>query len=244
MKKNLNVGIIGFGRFGQFIAKKMVNYGFNIYATNRTNYSHIANKIGVNFIEDNFEKLEKKLDIIIISVSINSFEKILKSYPIEFWKNKIIVDVLSVKIYPQKKLKEYLDNIKCSILLTHPMFGPDSAKDNWNNKKFVWWLMDKNNNDDINKINIFLDFWKYQGCELIKMNPSDHDTLAADSQFLTHFIGRLLDLLNCKETNIDTDGYKSLLTIKNHTINDSWDLFSSIAKYNRIKETIKKIKVK
>ena len=29
----LNIGIIGFGRFGQFIAEKMIKYGFNVYST-------------------------------------------------------------------------------------------------------------------------------------------------------------------------------------------------------------------
>ena len=138
INKFLKIGIIGFGRFGQFISKKMISYGFKVYATNRTNYSTIAKEIGVIFIEDSFLNLKEKLDIIIFSVSIFSFENILKSYPIDFWKNKLIVDVLSVKVYPQKVIQNYLKNVKCDILLTHPMFGPDSANESWVNKNFIW----------------------------------------------------------------------------------------------------------
>ena len=261
--KFLKIGIIGFGRFGRFIAKKMVQYGFQVYATNRTNYSKIAKEIGVIFVEDSFLNLREKLDIIIFSVSIFSFENILKSYPINFWKNKLIVDVLSVKVYPQKIIQDYLKNVECDILLTHPMFGPDSANESWINKNFIWWI-EKNNTDicsnlyqntiynnltnidersKLDPICIFLNFWKNEGCNMIEMNPEEHDKIAANSQFLTHFIGRLLELLNCEESNIDTDGYKSLLTIKNHTMNDSWDLFLALAKFNpKSLETIKKIK--
>ena len=257
--KFFKIGIIGFGRFGQFLAKKMVQYGFTVYVTNRTNYSKIAKEIGAIFVEDSFLNIREKLDIIIFSVSIFSFENILKSYPINFWKNKLIVDVLSVKVYPQKIIQNYLKNVKCDILLTHPMFGPDSANESWINKNFIWWI-EKNNTDicsnlyknnstnieetsKLDPICMFLDFWKKEGCNMIEMNPEEHDKIAANSQFLTHFIGRLLELLNCEESNIDTDGYKSLLTIKNHTMNDSWDLFLALAKFNpKSLETIKKIK--
>ena len=143
------------------------------------------------------------------------------------------------------------------------MFGPDSANESWRNKNFIWWI-EKNNSDicsnlyqtniynnstnideksKLDPIFIFLDFWKNEGCNMIEMNPENHDKIAANSQFLTHFIGRLLELLNCEESNIDTDGYKSLLTIKKHTMNDSWDLFLALAKFNpKSLETIKKIK--
>lgn len=238
-KKNLQVGIIGFGRFGQFIGEEMVKYGFDVYATSRTNYSKLANEIGITFF-DKEDFLCLKLDIVIIATSILSFEKVIESYPNQFWKDKLIVDVLSVKLYPYEILsKSFPDN---NLLLTHPMFGPDSASsvNGWNNKNFVYWSV---NTEDNKLTDLFLEFWKVQGCNMIEMAPEEHDKLTANSQFLTHFIGRTLELLNCENTNVDTDGFKSLIKIKEHSVNDSWDLFYALAKYNpKSLDTINKLK--
>lgn len=246
--KKISVVIIGFGRFGQFIGEQMVNYGFNVYATSRSDYTELANEIGITFLDkDTFQSLnsEQNFDIIILATSILSFEKVLTSYNINLWENKLIVDVLSVKLYPQDIINKYLSNINCDILLTHPMFGPDSAKSSgltnaWNNKNFVYWKEKINNHNLLDK---FLSFWECQGCNMIEMSPKEHDKLTANSQFLTHFIGRTLELLDCQNTQVDTDGYKSLVTIKNHSINDSWDLFYALAKYNPLSiDTINKLK--
>lgn len=239
----LKVGIIGFGRFGQFIGEEMVNYGFDVYATSRTNYFNEAKKINITFLErEKFqEEMKKSFHVIILATSILSFESVLNSYPKELWENKLVVDVLSVKSFPYKVLEEYLP--ENDILLTHPMFGPDSAKSSgWNNKNFVYWSLKKSENK-IDILTEFLEFWKFQGCNMIEMEPEEHDRLTANSQFLTHFIGRTLELLNCENTLVDTDGYKSLIKIKEHSINDSWDLFSALSKFNpKTYDTISKLK--
>lgn len=248
----INIGIVGFGRFGQFIAKKMIKYGFNVYATSRSDYSEESKKIGANFI--NMDKFSDYLEnesnkIVIISTSINSFGEVLNNIFKTNVKGKIIIDVLSVKNYPYKILTDKKLNDNNLLLLTHPMFGPDSAKDTWIGKKFVYWynyqnlkIIDKDN-ELVEILELFLNFWKDQGCEMINIDPSDHDLLSADSQFLSHFIGRLLELFNCEETIIDTDLYSNLLKVKNFAVNDSWDLFDGLYKYNdKSKETIRKIK--
>ena len=60
---------------------------------------------------------------------------------------------------------------------------------------------------------------------MINMRPEKHDLISANSQFLTHLIGRVIDGLKPVESEIDTDGYKLLLQIKEHSVNDSWELF-------------------
>ena len=238
-KIEIKIGIIGFGRFGQFIGKEMVKYGFDVFATSRTDYTVLAEDIGISFFNKD-EFLCLNLDIIILATSILSFEQVIKSFPKQFWKKKLIVDVLSVKSYPHDILTEYFP--ENNILLTHPMFGPDSANtvNGWNNKNFVYWEIIRDEDFFIDK---FLDFWKFQGCNMIEMSPDEHDKLTANSQFLTHFIGRTLELLNCQNTNVDTEGFKSLVKIKEHSVNDSWDLFYALAKYNpKSLDTISKLK--
>ena len=230
----LKVGIIGFGRFGQFIGKKMAYYGFQVYCTSRKNYKELAQNIGITYLEKkDFEK--ESLDVVIFSTSIKSFIDVFNSYDISFWNNKLVCDVLSVKKYPFDFLKSKLEN---NILCTHPMFGPDSAKYNWKGHKFVYYPYNIQLST-LKSYDKFIKFWNDMGCELIKMTPSDHDRETADSQFITHFIGRSLVGFNNNDYNISTEGFNAIMKIKEHTINDSWDLFSALAKYNKnTKESI------
>ena len=227
LNDQFKIGIVGFGRFGQFLAKQMVTYGWEVHCTSKSNYNQIAKKIGVHYhLKENFEKI--KLDCVLFSVSINSFENVIKNINFDFFKNKLIVDVLSVKKYPYKILTQLLPE-SADILLTHPMFGPDSAKITWNNKKFIYYNVRITDNK---RLNNFLNFWSFNNCDMISLSPDWHDQYAANSQFLTHLTGRILNELNLSSTSIDTDGFKNLLKLVDCTTNDSWDLFDGLYKYN------------
>ena len=80
------------------------------------------------------------LDVLVIAVSIVSFEKTLLSLaPIlaQRTQDLLIVDVLSVKEHPREVLiKTTPPNV--DILATHPMFGPESGKHGWEGLPFVY----------------------------------------------------------------------------------------------------------
>ena len=62
----LTVGVVGFGRFGQFVAKSFARYG-HVIGTSRTDYGDIAGEIGAKFIPlSNLEAfvVEEDLDVI------------------------------------------------------------------------------------------------------------------------------------------------------------------------------------
>jgi hypothetical protein len=60
----------------------------------------------------------------------------------------------------------------------------------------------------------------------------EHDKLAANSQGVTHFTGRLLDEFGMEKTPIDTVGATKLLEVKEQTCNDTWELFINLQHYN------------
>ena len=124
LKKKLKIAVIGFGNFGQFIAKTFVKDHI-VYGVAQSDQSAAAKGIGqmiacciacVLFMItlDNFfyfiigcefyplfeltSLLKLDLDVILLSVSIISFENVLKSLPKELLNGKLIVDVLSVKV--------------------------------------------------------------------------------------------------------------------------------------------------
>ncbi len=79
-------------------------------------------------------------------------------------------------------------------------------------------------------------FWKRffikKKLKVTEITASKHDQLAANSQALTHLIGRLLEAYEFKPTPIDTAMVKKLLEVKELVANDSWELFSSLQTYN------------
>ncbi len=144
----LTIGIIGFGRFGQFIAKSFAKYG-SVIGSSRTDYTHVANEIGIKFVPlSALESLmvNEDLDVIVLAVSIVSFEETVKELVPHLQKRMqvkgryscpLIVDVASVKEHPRKILLENLPE-ECDICCTHPMFGPDSAAHGWDGLTFVY----------------------------------------------------------------------------------------------------------
>ena len=64
------------------------------------------------------------------------------------------------------------------------------------------------------------------------MDPDTHDKLAANSQGITHFLGRSLKEFGAKRSIIDTEGYRNLLDLVNQTCNDTLELYEDLQSYN------------
>lgn len=270
--KPLTIGIIGFGRFGQFIARTFAKHG-KIVVTSRSDYTDIANDMGATYVslDDPDAFLNQDLDVIILAVSILSFEGTIKNlvpalrkYSQKNNKGPLIVDVLSVKEHPRQVLLQYLPE-DCDILCTHPMFGPDSGKNGWHGLTFVYEKTRVNKvvflpepssgNEDtfvdasgtyhsvhesseahveaMDRIERFLSIWEEEGCRMVPMSCQAHDAYAANSQFITHLMGRILGAQGLRMTPIDTKGFESVLTLVKSTTADSFDLFYGLYKYNQ-----------
>ena len=278
--KPLTIGIIGFGRFGQFISRTFSKHG-KIVVTSRSDYSDVANAMGAKYIPlsepDQF--LAQDLDVIICATSILSFESTIKklvphlrAYLAQGKKGPLLVDVLSVKEHAREVMLEHLP-IECDILCTHPMFGPDSGKNGWHNLNFVYektrvdrvvfdpdsnnlGVDDGENDEDVtfvdnsgrfhsihedneahveamDRIERFLSIWEEEGCRMVPMSCKSHDEYAANSQFITHLMGRILGAQGLSKTPIDTKGFESVLKLVDSTTADSFDLFYGLYKYNQ-----------
>ena len=50
----------------------------------------------------------------------------------------------------------------------------------------------------------FLSIWEEEGCRMVSISCANHDTYAANSQFITHLMGRILGSQGLAPTPIDT----------------------------------------
>ena len=133
----LKVAIVGFGNFGQFLAKTIVRQGHTVLAYSRSNYSDAAQELGVSYFSDADDLCEEHPEVILLCTSILSTEQVLKSLPLQRLKRStLFVDVLSVKEFPRSLFLQYLPSY-FDVLCTHPMFGPESGNNGWNSLPFV-----------------------------------------------------------------------------------------------------------
>ncbi|KAL6012897.1 Arogenate dehydrogenase 2, chloroplastic [Asimina triloba] len=229
----LKIAIVGFGNFGQFLAKTIAKQGHTILAHSRTDYSETAGKLGVTFFSDPDDLCEEHPDVMLICTSIISTESVLRSLPLQRLKrNTLFVDVLSVKEFPRSLFLQILPR-EFDILCTHPMFGPESGKNGWKDLPFVFEKV-RIGNDELrsNRCSRFLNIFAQEGCKMIEMSCKEHDNYAAESQFMTHTVGRMLAKLGMTSTPINTKGYEVLLELVENTASDSYDLYYGLFMYN------------
>jgi len=205
------VAIVGYGRFGKTLNRLFDGY-FEVGI-----FHHDSNPIDIF----SFAKT------IFYCIPIESFEGVIKKHKTHV-NNHLLIDVLSVKEHPKKIFTKYLRNTSGRSLLTHPLFGPDSSKDGFNGLSIV---LDKNTADMV-EYGFWKSFFENKGLRVVEMSASEHDELAAKSQGLTHFIGRLLEQMKMHPSPIDTMGAKKLFEIMQQTCNDTWQLFENLQTYN------------
>jgi prephenate dehydrogenase len=214
-----SIGIIGFGRFGKILSN-ILQKGFMIKVYDL--------HPGVSYNSVQFTSLEEVLneEVVFIAVPIRHFESLITDISKNLKKQTTIIDVCSVKIYTSEILINNLpDNI--GIISSHPMFGPESYL---SNKKLK--MMMHNTRDVYNQFSFWKKFFSDQNIKILEMTPDMHDRLAAKTQGITHFLGRVLKEFGIQKTNLDTQGFRDLIDLVDQTCHDTWELYTDLQLYN------------
>jgi prephenate dehydrogenase len=211
------VSIIGYGRFGAML-HSLLSKGFevDVYDKKHINNSEVNEVSLINALEN---------ETIFIAVPIRDFESLIHEIKNDIQGKKTVIDVCSVKVFPKNIMTENLSS-DVDIIATHPLFGPDSLKDSGS-------VMTMESVRDLyGRYEFWKNYFDSQNITIEEISAEEHDMMAARSQGLTHFIGRVIDDFGTDQTRIDTEGYKALHKLVNQTCNDSWELFEDIQSYN------------
>ena len=211
------VSIIGFGRFGAML-HSLLSKGFevDVYDKNPIDNSEVN--------EVSFEEVLKN-DTIFIAVPIRDFEDLVINISSKIQSGKTIIDVCSVKVFPKQVMIDNLP-VETDIIATHPLFGPDSLKDSGS------VMTMEAVRDSSERYNFWKNYFESQNITIEEISAEEHDMMAARSQGLTHFVGRVIDDFGTNQTRIDTEGYKALHKLVSQTCNDTWELFEDIQNFN------------
>ncbi len=240
MKNKIEIGIIGFGRFGVLMATVLSSF-FDVkvfHYRKRDADLEIANKIGIKLVD--FKEVID-CDYLLLSVPISKTENLIKKIAPLLKPKTTIIDTCSVKELPCKWLKKYLPK-ENEIIGSHPMFGSVTTKFNLNKKYFelenkqVVLCPIRVSEEKLASLKIFLEKLKLK---VLIVSPKEHDKQNAKTLSFVHFLGRSLTKAGIGEQEIFTPGYTDLLRILPHTNNDDWQLFYDMNNYNSYSSKIR-----
>ncbi len=220
------IAIIGVGRFGRLLAD-ILGDDFDVLVHGRR---PVEVPPGARYCAASLEEA-LAADVVIYAVPISAFEAVLRAHlPVLLARPRppLLLDVLSVKLHPQHVFEAVLPP-HVEAMLSHPMFGPDSvAALGLAGLPIVL--------DRFRASASSYEFWHAyfarKGLRVIELPADEHDRLAAYSQGVAHFIGRVLDEMQLRETPIDTVGTRKLLEIREQTCHDTWELFTDLQTKN------------
>jgi prephenate dehydrogenase len=218
----MTFGIIGYGAFGKLLADVLSEHG-EVYV-----YSHNMKEAPKNakFVLASFEDVALK-DIVILAVNLENLDKTSKKLHEFVSEDTVVMDVCSVKSEPLKILQKNLGRHK-KILATHPLFGPQTAKDGTvAGKNIVVCPPDFEGKDEI------IEFFKNElELNVIQMSAEEHDKEMAWVHALTFFVGRGLMELNPPKSKLSTGYYQKLLDLVELESSHSIELFNTVQRGN------------
>ena len=224
-RNTVQIGIIGFGRFGRLVARilksKFADVHILVFARKRK-------KLGISQGVE-FASLDEvcNSDVVIPCVPISSFEEVIKSIRGKIKPGSLLIDVCSVKVHPVEVMTKHIP-ANVEILATHPAFGPDSAKQGLKGLKIIL----HNVRVSPSKFARIKQSCQDIGLEVIEISPKEHDELMAFSLAYTHLIGRIGEKMNIKNTAVNTKGFTQLLKVQDYVVNDTTQLFKDMHNFN------------
>ncbi len=216
------IGIVGYGRFGALLADLLSNE-FQPMVTDKRDLSMLAEASGYEWAD--LETVMRQ-ETVFLAVPISQMKRLLQEISQLSRPKQLLIDVASVKTRIRDWMIAALPQ-EVQILNTHPMFGPDSYKRD-RDLRMVFCPTRIDATIETNWRTTF-ESW---GCRLIDLEVEEHDKLAARSQGITHFVGRVMKGMDIQPTAVDTHGFRQVHHVVEQTCQDTEELFHDLQYYN------------
>lgn len=217
--KVTTVGIVGLGSFGAFAAtllpKDVRLIGYDADPERRV--------AGLERVE--FTRLSEA-DMLVVAVPLEDLPSVLGKLSKIIRPQTLVIDVCSVKVKPQQAYEKYLPGHQ-AILLTHPLFGPQSAATRTKDHQLI---ITKSEGEKAAKVVAFCQ----QKLELkvTHMSAEAHDKIMARVHALTFFVARGLANMNLENEVFMTPSYKMLTDLVKLDRSHSQQLFQTLENGN------------
>jgi prephenate dehydrogenase len=218
MAEMKTVGIIGLGSFGSFAAATIAKHSsHNIYG-----YEPKSDSVSHPHLTLTDLPTVAHADIVILAVPLSAYTELFAELQQLIRPETLLVDICSVKVYPEQYFDQYFPDHP-NVLLTHPLFGPQTASDNTAGHVLIVTRQKGN------KAHEAIDFCKQQlGLQVHNMTSEQHDRHMAQVHVLTFFVARGLANLNIDAGMFITPSYKMIMDLVEFDRVHTDDLFQTI----------------
>ena len=214
------LGLIGFGAFGRLTARHLSAW-FDIRAHDpAATEEHGAATL---------VSLEKagSCPTVVLAVPVEALEATLDAMRPHLRTDTLVIDVGSVKVKPARLMAERLPE-GVRIVGTHPLFGPQSAKDGVAGLRIA--VCEVRGTKDARRVAAFCR--RALKLKVFQVSPEDHDREAATVQGLTHLIARVLLAMEPLPTRMTTASFERLMQAVDMVRHDSPAVFRAIERDN------------
>jgi prephenate dehydrogenase len=222
----VEIGIIGYGRFGQFAAEHL-RKDFRVVVFDR---KRVPRSKGIN--QGTLEEVASQ-PLLLLCVPISQISKACREIRPYLIPGQLVIDTCSVKEKPLQELARLLPRF-VEILGTHPLFGPDSARNGIRGLKIVLCPIRCRR---VSKVKGWLEG---KGLEVIVTTPARHDFEMAKTQALFHFLARGVAETGIRVGRLSTPGPAKLFEDFRDVQNDSLQLFQDLHRMNRFTAAVRK----
>ena len=212
---------------GRWMANLLLQEGNRVILTGRNQSKLLEAKeqLGAD-IATNVEAVNQS-DVILVSVSLDSFEDVIKEIAPYTHPAQIVIDITSIKERQVELMHRYIKS--APVLGIHPMFGPGAESIHGQN-----FVLTPTNSDETALAHKAQEYLEARGAHVAIMSPRQHDEMMAVVLGLSHFIGLVsadtlascdnLDMLNSSSGT----SYRLLLSLVKAVISEDPEFYASL----------------
>jgi prephenate dehydrogenase len=214
------LGLIGFGAFGRLTARHLSAW-FDIRAHDPAP-THGDGAAALVSLEE-----AAGCPTVVLAVPVEALEATLDAIRPHLAADALVIDVGSVKVKPARLMAERLrEGVR--IVGTHPLFGPQSARDGVAGLRMA--VCEVRGTKDARRVAAFCR--QALRLKVFQVSPEDHDREAATVQGLTHLIARVLLAMEPLPTRMTTASFERLMQAVDMVRHDSPAVFRAIERDN------------
>jgi prephenate dehydrogenase len=223
----MKTAILGAGKMGVWFVKFCKENGEQVILAdrNKEKLARLGKELGVETAD--FEDAVQKADNVMVCVSIDAFEDVVKKIAPSVREGQTVVDICSVKEQPVKIMHQHIK--KGLVLGTHPVFGPGSE-----GVRHKAYILTPTNAEERAFAERYKTWLEKVGARVFIMSPEKHDELMSVVLGLPHFVGLVAcdtlleqpDFLETKKVAGTT--YRVLFTLAEATALETPDLYASL----------------
>ncbi|MGZ5842117.1 MAG: prephenate dehydrogenase/arogenate dehydrogenase family protein [Xanthobacteraceae bacterium] len=213
-----SVGLLGFGAFGQLIAAHLhPHFPLVVYDRSMLPGDRLEGRVRAGDMA-----AIGRCDVVILAVPVGELASVIKDLRPYLHPSSVVVDVASVKVNAVRAMEAELPPF-VDIVGTHPLFGPQSAREGIRGRKIAVCPV---RGRSAPRIAAFLR--SMLGLKVFLTTPEEHDREVAVVQGVTHLIAKVLVRMEPLPRRLTTASFDHLMQATEMVRYDAASVFRAI----------------